>query len=203
MYTFPNPLARPSEAQDHHFISDYYLWKKCADDNLIQEIVKLGESLEQQSATIGTNEKDSTLSTNTRISTISWIHQTEQSKFFFDFLIDKIDRINYHHYGMNLLGMEAIQYTKYSTDGHYAYHRDLIVKNRSMRKLSFVLALTDKDEYSGGEFLLMPHGQNPEVMKFSKGDLIAFPSYVPHKVNPVTEGLRITAVAWALGPLFI
>jgi PKHD-type hydroxylase len=71
------------------------------------------------------------------------------------------------------------------------------------RKLSIVLALSDKTDYEGGEFKLMPHGVNPNIFKFSKGDLIAFPSWVPHKVEPVTSGKRITLVAWACGPKFV
>jgi len=32
------------------------------------------------------------------------------------------------------------------------------------------------------------------------GSVIAFPSYINHKVSPVTKGLRKSLVAWVSGP---
>ena len=39
--------------------------------------------------------------------------------------------------------------------------------------------------------------------KFStKGSIIFFPSFMPHQVAPVTEGVRYSLVAWFVGPPF-
>ena len=35
-----------------------------------------------------------------------------------------------------------------------------------------------------------------------KGDLVVFPSYIDHKVAPVTKGIRYSVVAWYGGPPF-
>ena len=35
-----------------------------------------------------------------------------------------------------------------------------------------------------------------------KGDIIVFPSFVHHKVNPVTKGTRYSAVQWWCGDPF-
>lgn len=202
MYSFNKTLSVPKIPLDSYYKDNYYYWHNCANEIDIKSIIELGESLEQSSAKIGSYD-NSVLSDKVRVSNISWIYHNDQSKFFFDFMIDKIDRINYHHYGMSLFGMESIQYTRYPIGGHYQFHNDIIVSKDKMRKLSIVLALTDKNEYEGGEFLLMPHGQNPERFRFNRGDLIGFPSWIPHKVEPVIAGTRITAVTWAYGPYFV
>ena len=199
MYTFPtSPL--PRKYNENYFAKPYFLWQKCADDEMIQQFINIGESLSTMEAQVGGQKVDE----KSRISTLSWIGSNEKTKELFEFLTDKIDRINYYHYGMILTACEAIQYTRYPINGHYKFHNDVIArKEDNQRKLSLVMALTDPTEYEGGELLLMPHGDNPLKFKLGKGDLIAFPSYVPHKVTPVTAGNRITAVTWVHGPKFV
>jgi PKHD-type hydroxylase len=100
--------------------------------------------------------------------------------------------------------MESIQYTRYPIGGHYKYHNDVIFKKEdSTRKLSIIMALSSADAYKGGDLLICPNGDNPTTIRLNKGDLIAFPSYIPHKVTPVTEGNRLTAVSWVYGPKFV
>ena len=50
------------------------------------------------------------------------------------------------------------------------------------------------DNFSGGEFVMF----DTEVYKLKKGQVIIFPSIFlfPHKVNPVTNGERISMVSW-------
>lgn len=198
MHLFPQPLS--TKYNENYFADSHYIWKKCADDAIINKFIETGESLSEMKALVGGGK----VHEQTRISTLSWINHNEQTKELFDFLIDKIDRINYYHFGMKLYGMESIQYTRYPINGHYKFHHDIVVKKEdSMRKLSIVMALTAPDEYEGGDLLLMPHGDNPTVIRLEKGDLIAFPSFVPHKVTPITSGTRITVVNWVMGPKFV
>jgi PKHD-type hydroxylase len=35
-----------------------------------------------------------------------------------------------------------------------------------------------------------------------QGSIVVFPSFIEHKVTPVTKGVRYTAVTWANGPSF-
>lgn len=201
MYKFPNTLL--TKYNENYFADLHFHWRSCADQSMIDKFIEVGESLVQQEAKIG-GPVDSSINAKVRVSTLSWIRYNEQSKEVYDFLVDKIDRVNFWHFGMTLNGMEDIQYTRYPVGGHYRFHHDIILKKENhMRKLSIVLALTPAEEYEGGELLLMPHGENPLRLKLGLGDLIAFPSWVPHKVNPVTSGNRITAVTWIYGPKFV
>lgn len=203
MLSFGRTLPISQISTPGRFKQNYIYWRNCADSELVKRTIEIGDSLEILDAKIGGSLDLSVIENRTRMSKLSWIKHNPDTKFLFDFLIDKIDRVNYHHYGMALFGMEELQYSRYPIGGHYEFHNDIIVNNDNMRKLSIVLALTDESEYLGGEFLLMPNGQNPEVFRFRAGDLIAFPSWIPHKVNPVTEGNRTTLVTWVYGPHFV
>ena len=203
MYAFATTLPRPDVPFETYFKQNYIFWSGCASSEMVDSIVALGDSLDAVDATIGTSAKDSTLHSDTRVSSISWMFNNPASQFVYDFVQDKIDRINYHNYGFALHGMEVFQYTRYPVGGHYVYHNDIVINQDGMRKLSIVMSLSDSADYEGGNFLFMPHGQNPEVMRFQKGDLIAFPSWIPHKVEPVTQGLRRTLVTWAYGPTIV
>lgn len=202
MHSFNRTL--PTSYNENYYAQPYFLWKNCADDTTIQRIIDAGEALQISDARIGGGPGDSRLDEKTRISKLSWINYSEEHKDIYDFFIDRIDRLNYWHYGMILTGMDSIQYTRYPVGGHYKFHNDVIArKENSMRKLSIVLSLSSSSDYEGGELLLSPHGDNPSSIKLERGDFIAFPSYTPHKVTPVTSGHRITAVSWVLGPKFV
>lgn len=199
MYIFPNLLQ--TKYNESYFSQPYFLWKNCADDLMVEKFISVGESLSTMAALVG----DNVVHEESRISTLSWINYNDTSKDLFDFLTDKIDRINFYHYGMKIYGMESIQYTRYPINGHYKFHNDITIsKEDTMRKLSLVMALTSADSYEGGDLLLSPHGgDNIETIRLDKGDLIAFPSYIPHKVTPVISGNRISIVAWGSGPKFV
>ena len=57
------------------------------------------------------------------------------------------------------------------------------------RKISFSLGISEKDEYEGGE-LMTKMNTNENSYKLDKGELFLFPSWMLHKVTPVTKGKR-------------
>ena len=95
--------------------------------------------------------------------------------------------------------MEKVQISKYLEGGHYNWHMDSKAPiSNEQRKLSIVMLLND--DFEGGELELATNlGQN--VLK-SQGDIVVFPSFLNHRVHPVTKGTRFTAVSWAYGPTF-
>ena len=66
-----------------------------------------------------------------------------------------------------------------------------------MKLLAKELSIQVKDE--GGE--LQFFGQQI-LTKEKTGTVIVFPSYMVHKVNPVTKGTRYSLVAWFVGEPF-
>jgi PKHD-type hydroxylase len=67
--------------------------------------------------------------------------------------------------------------------------------------MSIVVVLSDPKEYSGGELEVMNIGHPGKTFasKMNKGDIIFFASWMPHRVRPVTKGVRRSLVAWVMG----
>lgn len=61
--------------------------------------------------------------------------------------------------------------------------------------LSFTLFLSKPDRYEGGE-LIIDNGMQGQGIKLPAGDLILYPSYALHRVEPVTQGIRYACVSW-------
>jgi PKHD-type hydroxylase len=61
--------------------------------------------------------------------------------------------------------------------------------------------LSDPEEYQGGQ-LEVYTGVAPQEIKKEKGLISLFPSYVLHRVTPITSGIRKTLVVWICGPSF-
>jgi len=116
---------------------------------------------------------------------------------------------------------ESCQFTKYKLNQYYDWHCDSWNKvyktkgpdNGKIRKLSMTCQLSDGSEYSGGELEFDFRNYDPpqrdeakhlrkatEILP--KGSIIVFPSFVWHKVKPVTKGTRYSLVAWHLGDPF-
>ena len=86
---------------------------------------------------------------------------------------------------------------RYDSGDHFDIHMDLSDGDTSsLRKISVTVLLNDS--YEGGKlaFDILPElSENyPEI-----GDMIIFPSYLEHKVEPITSGVRWSLVGWILG----
>ena len=72
------------------------------------------------------------------------------------------------------------------------------------RKLSVTFLLNEPGvDFEGGEFEINSgEEKNAESIKMKKGDIIVFPSFMLHRVKPVTKGVRKSIVIWVMGPKF-
>ena len=63
------------------------------------------------------------------------------------------------------------------------------------------IQLSDSNDYKGGDLQFI-HTEEHKSKIRQKGDIIIFPSYVWHRVTPITEGKRHALVGWIHGPAF-
>ena len=114
---------------------------------------------------------------------------------------------------------EPCQFTKYKHNQYYDWHCDSYDKpynkpntpdHGKIRKLSMTCQLTDGSEYEGGELEFDYRNYDPHMRDeekhlkkckeiLPKGSIIVFPSFVWHRVKPVTKGTRYSLVMWSLG----
>jgi PKHD-type hydroxylase len=182
-------------------------WDGLFDDEELQNISNYCESFEKETAVTGrlTNPN---YSEDTRKSKISWIIRNDQCNWFFQRIEVAASKINSRYFGFDIFYPDVAQYTIYDGDGsHYDWHWDMQIgdelfgtEKRVQRKISLILQLSDPSEYEGGELLILKHGRSETSIEKKKGHIILFPSFLPHKVCPVTSGVRKSLVIWFNGP---
>lgn len=150
------------------------------------------------------------LNTEVRKSKVKMFNPNEENSWIFNKIKSVGELINTEFYRFDLIGFNHLQYTEYDEEykGKYDFHIDIslgadspLVMQFAQRKLSLVLFLSDSDEYEGGQFEIMTGG-NCVTVEQKKGRVIAFPSWVLHRVTPVTKGNRKSLVCWICGPKF-
>lgn len=96
--------------------------------------------------------------------------------------------------------MPPLQFGEYSEGGHYDWHHDVNWENDGKydRKLSVVIQLSDGNSYEGGDFEFREI-EKPSAFRI-QGSVLVFPSYLLHRVLPVTKGTRHSIVGWMEGP---
>ena len=111
---------------------------------------------------------------------------------------------------------ESCQFTKYKLNQFYDWHADAwesAYDNPSnpdthgkIRKLSVTCSLSAPEDYEGGELEFDFRNTDPDKKSIRKcaeikprGSIVVFPSFVWHRVKPVTKGTRYSLVIWNLG----
>ena len=195
-------------------------------------LVDRGLATQEQVASHQSGEETWSRDDDVRASRVSWLHGEEiydcvrpfvnqanqDAGWRFD--LRSIENIQFTKYGLN-------QYYDWHIDGdsdHFA--SKVFVDNKKdyainetpdqamigmCRKISVSIQLSHGEDYEGGDmyFTDMPkHSQTTELNTWTnpafrqRGTVIVFPSFIRHKVDRVTKGTRLRAVAWFNGPPF-
>ena len=151
---------------------------------------------------------------NTRDSKITWLQEPWMYRELKPYLEDA-NRLA--HWNFDFDWIESLQFTKYAKNQFYNWHTDAFAEtykssspthNNKIRKLSFTCQLSDPNDYEGGELEFVIPQTFKHELKFSayklkeiipQGSLVVFPSFLLHRVKPVTKGVRYSLVSWALG----
>ena len=193
----------------------FYHLPRAIPSHTCEDIIKFGKSLNpKQARTMSTkdmlsDEEKKQEIKDTRNSKVAWVYH--DNPWLFRQLTPILEYAN-KSWGFNISRYENIQFTEYEPRGHYTWHNDAIqnpmnLKNM-MRKLSMVVQLSKPEKYEGGGFRFNLRGLDSQVddnimsppPEFKQqGSIIVFPSFLWHKVEPITKGIRHSLVMWAIG----
>jgi PKHD-type hydroxylase len=180
----------------------YACWEGAFTQGELDRIEAYGDNLAHGKATLfgrDTSEEYGEI----RITRTAWIRPSPETKWIYDRMQSAVRTLNDKVWQFDITGFsEDFQYTIYegSEGGHYGWHVDQgdLTKRR---KLSLSLQLSDPSQYDGCDLQL--HGAHHiDTAPRTRGALIAFPSYVLHRVTPITRGVRKSVVVWTTGPKF-
>ena len=199
------------------FLDNYYWYFQSAvplkDCN---KIIKKGKSKKVEKAMISDDKKEFITKKEKRNSQVVWLDE----RWIYDIIQPFVHTAN-RNAGWNFEWdwSERAQFTQYKKGMHYNWHRDSTAEPYpielgsswvgKIRKLTSVLVLSNPSEYKGGELEFQFQAEDPQFNKgrkikvanevAPKGSIIVFPSFVWHRVKPVTKGVRYSMPTWHLG----
>lgn len=136
---------------------------------------------------------------------IAWLDDIAETDWVMDRLMRLVSQANHQAFGFDLTDFgESPQVARYdaSREGHFGWHSDIGAGNwAAKRKLTIVVQLSEPDAYAGGALDLQPD-TNLRSAPRDRGTAILFPSFVLHRVTPVTSGTRWSLTLWSHGPAF-
>lgn len=188
-------------------VQPYTIWNNCFTSEQLDQIIQMHDQHGVETSTVGS---DSALDSKIRKSSSAFHFKNADNNWIFDRLLYMTETTNDIFFQFDLLGFEKYQYTVYNSTDYYDYHVDMVFGSTAInqeshlaRKLSVSIQLNDSSEFDGGNLELcygLP--DQPISLKLEKGTAVFFPSYMLHKVAPITRGVRKSLVVWALGPKF-
>ena len=198
-------------------LSNYYWYFKSAlTPKFCDDVIKYG--LQQKDAMALTSsygnkkltKQDVLNLKKRRNSDLVWLNDTWIYKEIHPFVVEANQKAGWN---FQWDSSQSCQFTKYKLNQYYDWHCDSFNKigsNGKIRKLSMTCQLTDGSEYQGGELEFDFRNYDPPQRDESKhlvkckeilpkGSIIIFPSFVWHRVKPVTKGVRYSLVVWNQG----
>jgi PKHD-type hydroxylase len=183
-------------------LQNYYFFSKGFSDEELAKIYRDVASLPFHIAATG--ESNENTDKSIRSSSIKWIPASNDWAWLYDKLMNMAVEANNSLWKFDLhSSLDRIQYTEYYDveGGHYGWHQDIGPGHLSTRKISITVQLSDTDEYEGGDLEYWRGGEitNVEKAPRGKGVVFIFPSFMMHRVTPITKGTRRSFVLWVGG----
>ncbi|AJE45583.1 2OG-Fe(II) oxygenase [Celeribacter indicus] len=164
-------------------------------------IVALARQEELADAGLVKNRSDHGL----RRADLAWLDEREGGGWIMERIMRLVAEANRSHFDFALTEFgESPQVARYGAEraGHFAWHSDIGEGAlASRRKLTLVVQLSDPSDYEGGALELQPDSHIRTADR-ARGSAVLFPSFVLHRVTPVTAGERFSLSTWVHGPAF-
>jgi PKHD-type hydroxylase len=181
-------------------------WENFFTNEELYKILSRPEWLNTNNATVGGSSDSIKVNENLRTTDVSWLPLNQDTAWIWEILTNVIADVNTQFFKFDLTGCyEPIQLGAYkeTNQGHYDWHIDSAPTDKhAPRKLSMSLLLSDPSEFEGGELQIKTYNDEVRTLEMVKGRAWFFPSYMLHRVTPVTKGVRRSLVLWVGGPEF-
>tara|TARA_R110002012_G_scaffold321723_1_gene550944 strand:+ start:1440 stop:2015 length:576 start_codon:yes stop_codon:yes gene_type:complete len=187
---------------------DWVYYTSQINTDTVDSIVERGLNKQFNFGTVDLdNHRNFELDRDHRRSKVFFFDEFKDSDFF-NLVYRLGTTTNNANFGFDINQLQALQFSIYDSKykGKYDWHQDIQWTSDELyhRKLSVVIQLSEPNEYVGGNFEI----QNSEFTKQEKtdmkqkGSVIVFPSFLTHRVTPVTKGKRKSLIGWLVGPKF-
>lgn len=180
-----------------HNYADYISYRGLFLPHEIDRIINFWEEDKIIKATLSGDDK---YNDKLRDSAVMFIDNNPENEWIYNKLASLAISCNNERYWFDLLGFhQELQLTRYSEGNFFDWHLDFGAGEISARKLSMTIQLSDADAYEGGDLQFMINNKIENAPR-EKGTIIIFPSFIMHRVTPITKGTRQSIVGWVSGP---
>jgi len=197
LYSFPLDFEKQVNQ------TNYYWFEEGFTSEELSQIEQQVQEIPSQAGVTESGGQDQGEGLESRNSMIKWVPFSEETKWIYDKIGELANIANEEMFNFNIYNMpENIQYTEYygTNKGHYDWHMDIGTQGfMKFRKISVTVQLSDSNEYEGGDLQIWTGGQYPMTAPRGKGNVVIFPSFMMHRVTPVTSGTRKSFVLWLGG----
>jgi PKHD-type hydroxylase len=182
----------------------FWRWERHIPKNICNAVIKEAEKIGTSAGVIGGGVVDPKIRDNT-VAFLPPAHWFEGTMINMGMYAN-----DYARWQFDIVHTQPIQIAKYTSAEFYTWHEDGPVTTNGLyqRKLTVVTLLSDPKDFEGGQLEIERYGteesrKDPLNALFkNQGDVIVFPSTHKHRVTPVTQGTRYSAVDWLVGPKF-
>jgi len=202
-----------------NLINHYWYFKDAIPHRVCDNIIKYGVSQNESLGLTGKfskekkdlNKKQIKNLKKTRNSNVVWMSDPWIYREIYPYIKEANEQSGWN---FQWDASEICQFTKYKKNQYYDWHTDSWDRpyeegqyKGKIRKLSITVSLSDSSEYKGGELEFCFKNEFPNKKEkirkceeiLSKGSLVVFPSFIWHRVKPVTKGVRYSLVIWNIG----
>jgi PKHD-type hydroxylase len=172
-------------------------------DQECNTILDMLKDVYPDSASVGGTLENSKIARSIRSAKIYSLDIDAENRWIYEKVASIVSFANKYHFDYDVSGItHEIQLIEYSADdevrGHYDWHVDSGAGEPATRKISLTAQLSDPKDYDGCELVINNHGTEVTGTK-ERGSVHLFPSYMTHKVTPITRGTRYALVIWIHG----
>lgn len=190
-YNYPNK---------NETMKPYYSQLPLFSEKECDEIIKIGNASKLEYQKTANNILDLSKFNSKQ----NFILPSKEVEYIYDRIRQEIIQQNNKLWFFNIFDFgEPLKFMEYNETfrGFANIHVDLgPIGACRFRKLTIIIQLSDDNSYEGGDLLIF--NDKPYKMPRERGTIIIFPSFILHKVEPVTKGIRNSLVTFAYGPPF-
>ena len=205
-------------------LNEWFVFEEAIDNKTCNKLKRLG-SKQWQTAGVDikkgtTDEERKTgrkpkigVDEKTRVTDIAWTNDQWVYDTIWPYMVEANENAGWRY---EIKAAESSQITRYKKGGFYKFHRDgggchLVKYNNPtnafmhghVRKLSMTVLLNKS--FEGGDFEFTSYTKEEctiTPVEMNQGDIVVFPSWMEHRVAPITKGIRYSLVTWFVGPPF-
>ena len=201
MYMLPI-IESPIKADFNNF---YYFPQVFSNEEISNLDQLVTQNYKFQKGQVGNIELDTLDSTVYNNRDIAYLPPDNNTKGLYEKLEKLVIQANEELFNFSITQVtDLIHYVIYPENGgHLDWHMDIGKFQVNRRKLALTVQLSDPSEYDGGEFEIWFGGKEKFItVPRQKGDVIIFPTFLMHRIKPITRGQRKALVFWTGGEPF-